>query len=78
MTVDEILSFTAPFYPTWDHDLAIRYAKLFELPTKTKIKWLSKGQSVRLGLLLALAHTSPLAVKERDYFRIAAQFPRFT
>jgi len=62
MTVDEILSFTAPFYPTWDHALAVRYAKLFELPAKTKIKRLSKGQTVRLGLLLALAHRPELVL----------------
>jgi ABC-2 type transport system ATP-binding protein len=62
MTVDEILSFTAPFYPTWDHALAIRYAKLFELPANTKVNWLSKGQTVRLGLLLALAHRPELVL----------------
>jgi ABC-2 type transport system ATP-binding protein len=50
MTVGEILSFVAPFYPTWDHDLALKYVREFELPAGTKIKHLSKGQNVRLGL----------------------------
>jgi ABC-2 type transport system ATP-binding protein len=34
----------------------------FELPAGTKIKHLSKGQNVRLGLVLALAHRPELVV----------------
>jgi ABC-2 type transport system ATP-binding protein len=62
MKVGEILSFVAPFYPTWDHDLALRYVREFELPAGTKIKHLSKGQNVRLGLVLALAHRPELVI----------------
>jgi ABC-2 type transport system ATP-binding protein len=62
MRVDEILRFAAPFYPTWDHDLALRYVRDFELPPQTKIKHLSKGQNVRLGLVLALAHRPELVI----------------
>jgi ABC-2 type transport system ATP-binding protein len=62
MKVGEILSFVAPFYPTWDHDLALRYVQEFELPAGTKIKHLSKGQNVRLGLVLALAHRPELVI----------------
>ena len=29
MRVAEILRFVAPFYPTWDHDLALRYVREF-------------------------------------------------
>lgn len=62
MRVDEILRFVAPFYPTWDHDLALRYIRDFDLPMKSKIKHLSKGQNVRLGLVLALAHRPELVI----------------
>jgi ABC-2 type transport system ATP-binding protein len=62
MKVGEILSFIAPFYPTWDHDLALKYVRDFELPIGTKIKHLSKGQNVRLGLVLALAHRPELVI----------------
>lgn len=62
MRVDEILRFAAPFYPTWDHELALRYVRDFELPPRTKIKHLSKGQNVRLGLVLALAHRPELVI----------------
>jgi ABC-2 type transport system ATP-binding protein len=62
MKVGEILGFVAPFYPTWDHDLALKYVRDFELPLGTKIKHLSKGQNVRLGLVLALAYRPELVI----------------
>lgn len=62
MTVEQIICFMAPFYNTWDHKLAQTYVTQFELPLKTKVKHLSKGQSVRLGLLLALAHKPELVI----------------
>ncbi len=62
MRCEEILRFMAPFYPTWDHQLALRYAKDFEVPLATRIKHLSKGQNVRLGLVLALAHRPELVI----------------
>ena len=62
MRVDEILRFLTPFYPTWDHDLALRYVRDFDLPPAAKIKTLSKGQNVRLGLVLALAHRPELVI----------------
>ncbi len=62
MKCSDILRFLAPFYPTWDHDLALTYAKEFEVPLQTKIKHLSKGQNVRLGLVLALAHRPELVI----------------
>jgi ABC-2 type transport system ATP-binding protein len=62
MRVEEIVRFVAPFYPTWDHDLALKYLRDFELPLRTRIKHLSKGQNVRLGLVLALAHRPELVI----------------
>ena len=62
MRVEEIVRFVAPFYVTWDHDLALKYLRDFELPLRTRIKHLSKGQNVRLGLVLALAHRPELVI----------------
>jgi ABC-2 type transport system ATP-binding protein len=62
MRVEEIIRFVAPFYATWDHDLALKYVREFDLPLATKIKHLSKGQNVRLGLVLALAHRPELVI----------------
>jgi ABC-2 type transport system ATP-binding protein len=62
MTIAEMFGFLAPFYPTWDRALADRFIKEFELPRSQRIKHLSKGQNVRLGLALALAHRPELVI----------------
>lgn len=62
MRVEQLIRFIAPFYPTWDHKLAQTYVTQFQLPLRTKVRHLSKGQSVRLGLLLALAHKPELVI----------------
>ena len=62
MTCEEIIRFVAAFYPTWEHSLARRFVEQFEVPLKTKVRHLSKGQNVRLGLLLALAHRPELVI----------------
>lgn len=62
MTVEQILAFMAPFYPTWDRELAKTFLRQFELPPSGKVKHLSKGQNVRLGLLLALAHRPEVVI----------------
>jgi ABC-2 type transport system ATP-binding protein len=62
MTADELRRFLAPFYPTWDGRLAADLLDRFGVPRRTRIKYLSKGQNVRLGLVLALAHQSEIVV----------------
>jgi ABC-2 type transport system ATP-binding protein len=62
MRVGEMISFMAPFYPTWDAAWAKDLASRFELPMRTRTRHLSKGQGVRLGLLLALAHRPKLVI----------------
>jgi ABC-2 type transport system ATP-binding protein len=62
MTADEIARFLAPFYPTWDARLASDFLERFAVPRHTRIKHLSKGETVRLGLALALAHRPEIVI----------------
>jgi ABC-2 type transport system ATP-binding protein len=62
MRVEQLLSFVAPFYPTWDGQWARELSDRFELPLKTRMKHLSKGQNVRVALTLALAHRPELVI----------------
>jgi ABC-2 type transport system ATP-binding protein len=62
MTVEQIIRFTRPFFPTWRDDLAQRYLELFELPPKRKIPDLSKGMRSKLMLLLAISHQAELLI----------------
>ncbi len=62
MTPIELCRVLAPFYPRWDARLADRYLQRFELPPHVRIERLSKGQSVKLGLVVALAHTPQVVI----------------
>lgn len=62
MTPRELCRFLEPFYPTWDRRLADDFLDRFELPRHTRIGRLSKGQSVKLGLAVALAHRPELVI----------------
>ena len=58
----ELCHFLAPFYPTWDMDCARNYLDRFDIPQHARIGRLSKGQSVKLGLAVALAHRPPVVI----------------
>ncbi len=62
MTPSQLCRFLAPFYPTWDMDLARSYLERFDLPLHSRIRQLSKGQSIKLGLAMALAHRPPIVI----------------
>jgi ABC-2 type transport system ATP-binding protein len=62
MTVDEIIRFTAAFYPGWRPDLEKRYLKSFAMPPQQKTKALSLGMRTKLSLLLALCRGAELLV----------------
>jgi ABC-2 type transport system ATP-binding protein len=62
MTVDEMIRFTAPFFPRWRADLEQRYRKKFELPAERRVKELSRGLRTRLALLLALCRGAELLI----------------
>ena len=62
MTASELCRFLEPFYPDWDQDLARSYLERFEIPLHTRIRRLSKGQTVQLGLVAALAHHPKIVI----------------
>jgi ABC-2 type transport system ATP-binding protein len=62
MTAVELCRFLEPFYPQWDSRLADGYLERFELPRHVRIERLSKGQTVKLGLAVALAHAPQVAI----------------
>jgi ABC-2 type transport system ATP-binding protein len=62
MTVEEIVRFTAAFYPRWRADLEQRYLRQFDLPPGRKVKALSRGMRTKLALLLAFSRGAELLV----------------
>jgi ABC-2 type transport system ATP-binding protein len=62
MTVDELVRFTAPFYPKWRTELASTYLALFELRADARVNALSRGMRAKLALLLALSTGAELLI----------------
>jgi ABC-2 type transport system ATP-binding protein len=62
MTVEDMVHFTAAFFPRWRGDLAERYMRTFGLPADRKVRALSRGTRTKLALLLALCRGAELLV----------------
>jgi ABC-2 type transport system ATP-binding protein len=62
MTVEQIIRFTASFYPSWRADLEHQYLRSFELPRDRKVEDLSRGMRTKLALLLAFSRGAELLI----------------
>ena len=62
MTVDQLIRFTASFYPDWRAEVAEKLRRQYQLPLNRKVKELSKGMRTKLALLLALARLPALLI----------------
>lgn len=62
MTVEQIIRFTAAFFPKWRSDLESRYVRSFDLPLPRKVRALSRGMRTKLALLLALSRGAELLI----------------
>ncbi|MDQ6925817.1 MAG: ABC transporter ATP-binding protein [Candidatus Eremiobacteraeota bacterium] len=60
MTVGRLLAHHARFYPSWDEAYGARLSTIFELQPERPMRKLSKGQSRRVHLVMALAHRPPM------------------
>ena len=60
MTCARLLRHAAAFYPDWDHAYADRLAHALGVRPEQRVGGLSKGETRRLQLVLALAHRPPL------------------
>lgn len=62
MTVDDMIRFTAPFFPQWRAELQQKYLRKFSLRLDQKIKTLSRGTRTKLALLLAFCRGAELLI----------------
>ncbi|MBA3578363.1 MAG: ABC transporter ATP-binding protein [Gemmatimonadaceae bacterium] len=60
MTSARLLRHAAAFYPKWDHAYADHLTHALGVPPQQRVGGLSKGETRRLQLVLALAHRPPL------------------
>lgn len=64
LNITEMKGMIAPFYSEWDDGLFNKYIKDFELPTKKKIKELSKGMKMKFSLAISLSHNAQLLIMD--------------
>jgi len=62
MTVDQIIRWSASFYPKWDRPFTDKLLEVLQLDRKARVRSLSKGQNSRLALLLALGHRPKVVI----------------
>ncbi len=62
LTVDETIRYVSAFYPDWDGPRAEELRRQFNLRAEQPVERLSKGESGKLMMLLALAHRPELLV----------------
>jgi ABC-2 type transport system ATP-binding protein len=60
MRVDELLRYTRAFYPKWDAAFAEELRRQFQLDPDARIRTLSRGETAKAGLLIALAYRPEL------------------
>jgi ABC-2 type transport system ATP-binding protein len=67
MTVQQFLDYCRPMYPAWDAAFAAKLLREFDLPTKSKLKSLSRGMRMKAALLGSLAYRPKLVVLDEPF-----------
>jgi ABC-2 type transport system ATP-binding protein len=62
MTIKELMSFNSSFYPKWNENKAKELLDRFDLEGNLKIKNLSRGMKLKLGLIVAISAEPELLI----------------
>ena len=67
MTVDDLMAYCRPFYPSWDEALCHTLVADFDVPRHTKISRLSRGMRAKTALISSLAYRPRLLVLDEPF-----------
>jgi ABC-2 type transport system ATP-binding protein len=67
MTVEYLMHYLKPFYPTWDDARATRLLEQFDLPPDRRLRHLSRGMLMKAALASSLAFRPRLLVLDEPF-----------
>jgi ABC-2 type transport system ATP-binding protein len=67
MTVQQLLDYCRPLYPTWDRDLERQLISQFDLPLERRLRQLSRGMLMKATLLSSVAYRPKLLVLDEPF-----------
>jgi len=67
MTVDYMMAYLRPFYPTWDDSWARKLVDRFNLPPDRPLRHLSRGMLMKAALASSLAYHPRLLVMDEPF-----------
>jgi ABC-2 type transport system ATP-binding protein len=67
MTVDQLIAYVRPFYPTWDETLCHKLKRDLDLTSRLPLKSFSRGMRMKAALLVSLAYRPELVVLDEPF-----------
>jgi len=67
MTLEYLLAYLKPFYPTWEDERATQLVRQFDLPRDRKLRHLSRGMRMKAALASSLAYRPQLLVLDEPF-----------
>lgn len=67
MTIEYLLAYLRPFYPSWDDTRAQQLVRAFDLPLDRQIGHLSRGMRMKAALASSLAYRPRLLVMDEPF-----------
>jgi ABC-2 type transport system ATP-binding protein len=67
MTVEQLISYVRPFYPTWDDALCRKLQRDLDLASRLAIRSFSRGMRMKAALLVSLAYRPELVVLDEPF-----------
>jgi len=67
LTGEELIAFTRPLYPNWDEAFCDKLLKRLQLPLRRKVRSYSKGERMKMTLLLAMAFHPKLLLLDEPF-----------
>jgi ABC-2 type transport system ATP-binding protein len=67
MTVDQLIAYVRPFYPTWDDTLCRKLRRDLDLTSRLPVRLFSRGMRMKSALLVSLAYRPELVVLDEPF-----------